>query len=812
MTELKTKEHLKPAVFHIVVMMLFLLLGVNQTLSAQNTEEDVNVDQAKSLVDFYRYMLNTVGASSTVTRDKEVIITESFKKVFRDPNVQIEDDLLPDRNAITNKNVSAYLRDVDFFFRDISFDFTDTEVTKAQRENGKDYYLVSFNSRIKATTLEGLPYANTTKRFVEINLQEEENDLKIVSIYSTKISRERELRNWWNDLSYEWSKVFGAYVKGDSATNQELLQISSIDSLDLSGNNYLLNIKPLSALSNLKYLNISNTRIENLEPIRFALQLETLIAADSRVANISLLQYFEKLKKLDLRNTPVVDLSALGRLQQLEYVDLSSVSATVFDAFQLTKRLSYVDVSNTSFSYPALLSSHKELKYLDLSRTGVGNIDYLSELSQLEYLDLSETYINTLKPLQGMGMLETLKINQTQVFDLQPLSGLKSMSRIYCDNSGITEKQAMDFMSANKSVLIIINTQKVMEWWEGLTISWKQALSPYLTTENPGKEDLMRLVTLDSLNINNKRLVDTEPLTKFKKLRHLSIDKNLFTSLEFANNLEYLEVLSAEGLPIETPSGLETCKRLEVLSVKGTLLNNISGIYNLNKLKTVDLDDTPILESQVVKYLTYNPEVVVVYQTSALISWWEGLSDEWKDVFGLSQEPSGIELHQLIEQRSIRIEEARISSLSPLDVFIQLFVVEITNSAVTSLIELSVHKELREVVCKNGPLFDLKGIVQLTNLKKLDISNTAIDDLRPLRPLLSLEDLNASGTNLKKLKGLEDLLNLKNLNISNTRVWQLDRLHDIRSLKTLVCYNTRIRSRTIEELKEVFPDCNVNYY
>ena len=65
---------------------------------------------------FLEYLLNTIGSSETSTRDKDVIIRESYLKIFRDGTVQVEDDLVLDRKVVTNKDVTAYLKDIEFFF------------------------------------------------------------------------------------------------------------------------------------------------------------------------------------------------------------------------------------------------------------------------------------------------------------------------------------------------------------------------------------------------------------------------------------------------------------------------------------------------------------------------------------------------------------------------------------------------------------------------------------------------------------------------------------------------------------------------
>ncbi len=56
-----------------------------------------------------------LAASRRRPADKDVLVTQSYTKIFRDPKVQVEDDLDEGRKTITNKDVQAYLKDVDFF-------------------------------------------------------------------------------------------------------------------------------------------------------------------------------------------------------------------------------------------------------------------------------------------------------------------------------------------------------------------------------------------------------------------------------------------------------------------------------------------------------------------------------------------------------------------------------------------------------------------------------------------------------------------------------------------------------------------------
>ena len=135
--------------------MAFLLL-VCINVRAQKLKPDVkqHEQEVRDMVAFLEYVLNTIGSSSTSARDKDMLITESYAKIFRDAKVQIEDDLVEKRNVITNKDVQAYLKDVDFFFDDVKFEFTIKDIQGKVNANDKLFYKVSLIRNIKGITAE----------------------------------------------------------------------------------------------------------------------------------------------------------------------------------------------------------------------------------------------------------------------------------------------------------------------------------------------------------------------------------------------------------------------------------------------------------------------------------------------------------------------------------------------------------------------------------------------------------------------------------------------------------------------------------
>src|SRR5688572_22650487 len=158
--------------------------------------------KVKDIISFLQYVLNTLGDPTTSSRDKDVLITESFTKIFRDGKVQVEDDLDEERKVITNKDVVAYLKDVNFFFNNVRFEFTIEDIKSSTLPDGQHFYKVTTRRNLSGSTADKKPVNNTQPRYIEINYNPKDQDLKIVSIYTKEFNEKEALTNWWRELSY----------------------------------------------------------------------------------------------------------------------------------------------------------------------------------------------------------------------------------------------------------------------------------------------------------------------------------------------------------------------------------------------------------------------------------------------------------------------------------------------------------------------------------------------------------------------------------------------------------------------------------
>ena len=193
----------------LLVVMLFGMVSYNQAQKLSKEEVARYDTEVRALLKYLEETLNFIGDTTTTAQEKGIVFSESWSKIFIDDKVQVEDDLDNNRNMPINKDVQAYLKDIDFFFKKAHFDFDIQSIANSTRDDGTVYFKASLSRHLVAQTINDEKVDNIKNRFVEINLDRQKSSLKIASIYTTKINQEEALRNWWNALSGNWKTRLG---------------------------------------------------------------------------------------------------------------------------------------------------------------------------------------------------------------------------------------------------------------------------------------------------------------------------------------------------------------------------------------------------------------------------------------------------------------------------------------------------------------------------------------------------------------------------------------------------------------------------
>ncbi|WMN10884.1 leucine-rich repeat domain-containing protein [Marivirga salinae] len=814
--------------FLLILLSLFFVLNFN--VSAQDIEgfEKQEIESYKSKaqdqVRFLEYLLNTLGSKDASHRDKDVIIRESYLKIFRDSKVQIEDDLTENRNVLINKDVTAYLKDIEFFFQNAKFDFDIKSTEPFLRDNGGLSFKVELNRTLKAKGIEGESILNTKTRFVEINLDKEKDELQIASIYTTKVSRDEAIIEWWNNLSLGWKDIFRKEIQitEDSVEINQLNIIASIDSLNLSNNNYIVSLAPLSFLVDLRYVNLSHTKIEDISPLSSLTELKHLDISHTAIEDLSFLRYAENMEHLDISFTPVQKINELENLNALEELKLNGADIREFEVLSNFKNLIKLDLSETFFNNPEVFSELNKLEELNMARSNLSKLTNKMSPETLKMLDISFAFISDLSPLEDYKNLKSLNINNTQVESLEPLENLESLEKIYADNTFVSEQEINEFIDANPGKLLVVNSEELSEWWTNLNMDWKDALSVYLegrVRDNPEKEQLTKLLLKDSLNLNNNGLNELNPLVKFSRLRYLSISNNQIKSLSPIESLNSLSVLEAQNIELNSITSILRLKKLKKLNLAQNQLSEeqFLQLSKMNSLNELNVDKSGIQKEAVRKFLSQKAtECSVVYDKEGIDAWWTDLDDTWQSIFKLqfplSSIPTYKELHDLTAINSIVIMDEPINSLDPLSQFVFLEELYLERVGLENLESISAIKDIKILSIKESPIEDLQPLNQLYQLEKLILNFTAVDDLKPLEEMQDLEYLSLAGTKVKNLKGIGTLIGLKYLDISSTQVRWIGKLDMLTNLEQFICYNTRIFDFSLNNFKEEHPDCSVRFY
>lgn len=880
-------------------LVVFLSVLLSLTTFAQDlskSEVDDYKTEGRELISYLQFSLNAIGDNDLSPKEKDIIISESFLKMFRNGKVQVEDDLDASREAVTNKDVQAYLKDVDFFFKYAHFTFNVLSIDVQMDENGKPFLLSNILRTLLAVNLKGDTIKNDQQRFIEIELDSDKRELKIASIYTTKLNENEENIRWWNFLSEPWKEILGSqvmvfdniafssiiqldedYLVYDSkpikqanlpnanntiygstfdtiwlhspkqASQKEIVfkalnQILNITDLNLLGNPKIINLEPISRLSNLRTLDISHTQIQDIYPARNLTKLHSLNCANSLINSVDALIYSMELAILNISGTGVYSIEPLANLDNLIILDISSTEIENLDACVQMSMLEDLRMRNMLITDLSPLSALSSLSYLDISdNEQLRSLESLKNLKKLKALYCSNTMINDLSPLSALSNLEMLYCENAEITSLNGLELLPNLKKVYCDNSMLGRQKAIDFMREHPQILVVYESKQLQMWWDDLPEVWKTVFSEIVNLEAfPSKEQLHEITKIKEIDIaGNKQVQSLLPLMKLKNLQKLDASSTAINSLDgIAESREMRElnisntsiqhIYSIEGLNLIEELNISFCLindltpvhglvNLNKLTINNTLVDNIVALENLQNLRYLNADSTSVRQKKFDDFIELKKDVLVVYQSEELNSWWGNLSSSWKSIFMnhmmWTLEPNVEDLHKLIQLQTLEIKENRsITDLEPIDKLKHLRKLTVNDTKITNLTPLKGLLYLTELDLSRNPITDLSSLQSLRSLEFIYLNNTPISNLEWLLGMPQVKILDISSTEIRSLKELSYVSNLQKLIAYGTKIYNIKPLEDLPDLILLKIYNSNVTSRRIQDFKDINPNCVVDYY
>jgi hypothetical protein len=245
----------------------------------------------------------------------------------------------------------------------------------------------------------------------------------------------RELLNYFGKPIYRSQLLDIVEIDLNGRNISQLEGLENLRNLEILiiRNNSILDVRPLSSLTNLRILDLGYNPIDDLEAANFSelsklnlieLNLDHMVKYgqeddESRLSDLSLLSGFLTLETLSLEDNHISDISPLGDLHRLKAVNLKE------------NRLGSL----------AGLESLSKLEVINLRDNQLVDISSLQHLDNLHYVNLhSNENLEELTPLTGLVNLETLIMRNVPVGDqLSVIGKMTELQRLNLRNCSISD-------------------------------------------------------------------------------------------------------------------------------------------------------------------------------------------------------------------------------------------------------------------------------------------------------------------------------------------------------------------------------------
>lgn len=829
---------------------VFVFLSVLLTLNifAQELSRDEIAyfkTEGQDLISFLEFTLNAIGDNELSPKEKDIIISKSFLKIFRDDKVQIEDDLDDSRETVTNKDVQAYLKDVDFFFKTAHFTFNILSIDIQIDENSNPFLLCNILRTLEAVGINGDSIYNDQQRFVEIELDGDKRELKIVSIYTTKLNENEENIRWWNLLPKAWKTALGMRaVVSDSISfssimmldeNYFILEPEELDFKDFPNDtSAFLHSEDVSAVSTATYvhdtiwlndssqfeqkeavfkalnqileikdLNLSeNTEILDLESISRLSNLRTLNISFTQVQDIYPLRNLTKLRTLDCSNTFINSVDPLIYSMELAILNLSNSRIYNIEPIANLSSLIILDISNTQIDNLEACADMDALEDLKMRNTLVSDLTPISTLSTLNYLDISDNeQIQSLEGLQHLNQLKVLYCNNTMVNDLTPLSALKNLETLYCENSEIMSLKGLELLPNLKKVYCdnsLLSRQKAIDFMKNhprilVVYESKQLQMWWDELPETWKIIFKEIVELDEIPTK-------EQLHEITTIKEINIAGNTsINSLLPLEKLKNLQRLNASNTSINNLDGIGEAREMRMLNFSNTNIQHLYAIESLNLIEELAFSFCPVKDLNPIHGLANLKHLSIDNTDVDDLSSLEGL----QNLRYLNADNTHVKLQQFedfieLEKDILLIYQSEdlinwwanlSSSWNSIFMNRMQWKQEPMTEELHKLIQIQ-SLEIKE----NRLVINLNPIDKLRHLRTLKINDTKITDVSPLKNLSYLKEIDLSRNPITELSSFRYLTNLEFIYLSNTPIDNLEWLAGLPQLKILDISGTLIKN------------------
>ena len=221
-----------------------------------------------------------------------------------------------------------------------------------------------------------------------------------------------------------------------------LSKLTRLYELDLSNNN-IADITPLSKFSSLGYLNLSNNKISTISTISNLKNLTQLILNNNSIENADALSSCNKLKELYLQYNKLSNFSAATNIINIEILYLNNNSIENINNVSNLTKLKRLNISDNKISSLAPLKNLKNLIVLSAANNSITSISDLSALTSLKDLNLNNNKITDVSSIYTCKELVSLFISKNSISNISGFSNFSKLSVLYITDNSISDISAL---------------------------------------------------------------------------------------------------------------------------------------------------------------------------------------------------------------------------------------------------------------------------------------------------------------------------------------------------------------------------------
>ncbi len=233
--------------------------------------------------------------------------------------------------------------------------------------------------------------------------------------------------------------LYIGYSKNKIKSLKGIEYCNNLTRLSITDHDGIKDLSPISALKNLRVLNLRNINITDLKPLSDLLNLDTLRISQSKLSDITPLNKLTKLKVLDLSNNTIQDISTLKNFPNLIQLHLTGNKIKDISSLRELRKIRVLALGQNQITDISAVKNLVRLHHLHLEQNQIKDISPLQDLIELNGLSLRHNQITTIAPLKKISGLNRLYLNHNSISDISPLAKLTKLIHLYLHHNKISD-------------------------------------------------------------------------------------------------------------------------------------------------------------------------------------------------------------------------------------------------------------------------------------------------------------------------------------------------------------------------------------